>query len=65
MSLRARIILLFAATLVLTLAVASYLGERVATRAIETTLRERSVDLAKAVAEELDALPQHRHREGR
>jgi signal transduction histidine kinase len=57
MSLRARIILLFAATLVLTLAVASYLGERVATRAIEATLRERSVDLAKAVAEELDLSP--------
>jgi sensor histidine kinase regulating citrate/malate metabolism len=54
---RARIILLFAATLVLTLAVASYLGERVSTRAIEATLRERSVDLAKAVAEELDLSP--------
>jgi two-component system, NtrC family, sensor kinase len=57
MSLRARIILLFAATLVLALAVASYLGERVATRAIETALRERSADLAKAVAEELDLSP--------
>ncbi len=57
MSLRARIILLFAATLVLTLGTASYLGERVAVRAIETTLRDRSTDLAKAIAEELTLSP--------
>src|SRR5512133_4289340 len=57
MSLRARIILLFAATLVLTLAIASYLGERVAVRALESTLRDRSTDLAKAIAEELQLSP--------
>jgi len=57
MSLRARIILLFAATLVLTLATASYLGERVAVRALESTLRDRSTDLAKAIAEELQLSP--------
>jgi two-component system, NtrC family, sensor kinase len=54
MSLRARIILLFAATLVVTLAVAAYLGEQVARRVIERSLRDRTADVAKAIAEELD-----------
>jgi len=53
MSLRARIIVLFAAALVLTLAVASFLGERLAARALETSLRERTVDLARAIADDL------------
>jgi two-component system, NtrC family, sensor kinase len=57
MSLRARIILLFAATLVITLGVAAYLGEQVATRVIERSLRDRTADVAKAIAEELDLSP--------
>ena len=43
MSLRARIILLFAAALILALAVAGYLGERLETKALESSLRERTV----------------------
>jgi signal transduction histidine kinase len=57
MSLRARIIVLFATALVLTLAVASFLGERLAARAIETSLRERTVDLARAIADDLALSP--------
>jgi signal transduction histidine kinase len=57
MSLRARIIVLFATALVLTLAVASFLGERLATRAIETSLRERTVDLARTIADEMSLSP--------
>jgi len=57
MSLRARIILLFAAALVLTLAVASYLGERIAAQALERSLRDRTVELARTIAEELALSP--------
>ncbi len=57
MSLRARIILLFAATLVCTLAVAAYLGAQVAKSVIERSLRDRTADVAKAIAEELDLSP--------
>jgi two-component system NtrC family sensor kinase len=57
MSLRARIILLFATSLVATLAVASYLGERIASTAVERTLRDRALDVAKAIAEELALTP--------
>lgn len=57
MSLRARIILLFAAALVLTLAVASYLGERIAREAIERSLRDRTVELARTISEELALSP--------
>jgi signal transduction histidine kinase len=57
MSLRARIIFLFAAALVLTLGVASFIGERVAARALENSLRERTVDLARTIADELALSP--------
>ena len=57
MSLRARIIVLFATALVLTLAVASFIGERVAARALESSLRERTVDLARTIADELALSP--------
>ncbi len=57
MSLRARIIVLFAAALVLTLAVASLIGERIAERALESSLRERTVDLARTIADELALSP--------
>ncbi|WP_242393884.1 ATP-binding protein [Anaeromyxobacter oryzisoli] len=57
MSLRTRIILLFAATLVCTLGVAAYLGEQVASRVIERSLRDRTADVARAIAEELDLSP--------
>jgi two-component system, NtrC family, sensor kinase len=57
MSLRARIIVLFAAALVSTLAVASLVGERVAKRALESSLRDRTVDLAKTIADELALSP--------
>jgi len=57
MSLRARIIFLFAAALVLTLGVASFIGERVAARALESSLRERTVDLARTIADELALSP--------
>jgi len=57
MSLRARIIFLFAAALVLTLAVASFIGERVAARALENSLRDRTVDLARTIADELALTP--------
>ncbi len=57
MSLRARIIVLFAAALVSTLAVASFIGERVAKRALESSLRDRTVDLARTIADELALSP--------
>jgi signal transduction histidine kinase len=53
MSLRARIIGLFATALILTLAVASIIGERVAARALESQLRDRTVDLARTIVDEL------------
>ena len=57
MSLRARIISLFATALILTLGVASLIGERVAARALESSLRDRTVDLAKTIADELSLSP--------
>ncbi|MGC3999275.1 MAG: ATP-binding protein [Anaeromyxobacter sp.] len=57
MSLRARIILLFAAALVSTLAVAAYVGERIAAEALERSLRDRTVDLARTIADELALSP--------
>jgi signal transduction histidine kinase len=53
MSLRARIIVLFATALILTLGVASFIGERVAARALENQLRDRTVDLARTIGDEL------------
>jgi signal transduction histidine kinase len=57
MSLRARIILLFAASLVATLAAAAWLGERFAGEAIAASLRDRTVDVARGIAEELAISP--------
>jgi signal transduction histidine kinase len=57
MSLRARIIFLFAAALVLTLGVAAFIGEHVAARALEASLRDRTVDLARTIADELALSP--------
>jgi signal transduction histidine kinase len=57
MSLRARIILLFATSLVATLAVAAFVGERIASSAVERALRDRAVDVAKAIADELSLNP--------
>ena len=57
MSLRARIIFLFATALVLTLAVAALIGERMARRALESSLRDRTVDLARTIADELALSP--------
>lgn len=57
MSLRARIILLFAATLISIFAVAAVVGEQVATGVLERSLRDRSADIARAIAEELDFSP--------
>jgi signal transduction histidine kinase len=57
MSLRARIILLFATALILTLAVASFIGERIAAQALERSLRDRTVDVTRAIAEELSLSP--------
>jgi signal transduction histidine kinase len=57
MSLRTRIILLFATALILTLAVSSFLGGRIAERALERSLRDRTVDLARTIADELALSP--------
>jgi signal transduction histidine kinase len=57
MSLRTRIILLFATALVVTLAVAAGLGERIATRALEQSLQDRTVYLARNIADELALTP--------
>jgi len=57
MSLRARIIVLFTAALVLTLAVASVIGERMAASALQNQMRDRTVDLAKTIADELALSP--------
>jgi two-component system, NtrC family, sensor kinase len=57
MSLRARIVVLFSTALVLTLAVASLIGERLAARALEGSLRDRTVDLARTIADELALSP--------
>jgi signal transduction histidine kinase len=57
MTLRARIILLFASALVVTMAVAAALGERIATRALEQSLQDRTVYLARNIADELALTP--------
>jgi two-component system, NtrC family, sensor kinase len=57
MTLRARIIVLFATALVLTLAVASFIGGRVAAKAMQSSLRDRTVELAHTIADELALSP--------
>ncbi|MFT3916595.1 MAG: ATP-binding protein [Anaeromyxobacteraceae bacterium] len=57
MSLRARIILVFAAALVFTLGVAAMLAERIAAGALQQSLRDRSVYLASNIADELNLGP--------
>ncbi len=54
MSLRLQITLLFGAILVLTMGVAAYLGGRIATRAVEDGIRERTVEVARSVLSEID-----------
>ena len=51
MSLRFQIVLLFAATLVVTMGVAAYLGQRIAAQALETTIRERAVTVTRQALE--------------
>jgi signal transduction histidine kinase len=53
-SLRFKIVLLFAATLVVTMGVAAYLGQRMAAQALETTIRDRAMAVARDVTQELD-----------
>ena len=54
MSLRAQIIALFALTLVVTMAIASYLGQRIAARAVESALRDRTLEVARSIWTDLD-----------
>jgi signal transduction histidine kinase len=53
-SLRLQITALFGAILVVTLGVAAYLGESIASRAVEEGIRERTVEVARSVVSELD-----------
>ncbi|HET7754206.1 MAG TPA: ATP-binding protein [Anaeromyxobacteraceae bacterium] len=57
MSLRARIVLVFATALLAALALAGHLGERYADRALERALGDRTLDMARSVAEELALTP--------
>jgi signal transduction histidine kinase len=54
MSLRVQITALFGAILIVTMGVAAYLGESIAARAVEEGIRERTVEVARAVLSELD-----------
>jgi signal transduction histidine kinase len=53
-SLRLQITAVFGAILLLTLAVAAYVGESIAARAVEEGIRERTVAVARSVVSELD-----------
>lgn len=53
MSLRVKLIALFAAVLAATMGVAAWLGGRIAEASIETEIRERSLETARAFAAEL------------
>jgi two-component system, NtrC family, sensor kinase len=53
-SLRLQITALFGAILVATMAIAAYLGESIAARAVEEAIRERTVEVARSVLSELD-----------
>ncbi|HEX8907894.1 MAG TPA: histidine kinase dimerization/phospho-acceptor domain-containing protein, partial [Anaeromyxobacteraceae bacterium] len=54
MSLRLQITALFGAILVVTMGIAAYLGERIAARAVEEGIRERTVEVARSVVAEID-----------
>jgi len=54
MSLRFQIIALFTATLVITMAIAATLGAQGAAQAVEASIRERAVDVARSVRADLD-----------
>lgn len=54
MSLRLQITALFGAILVVTMGIAAYLGERIAARAVEEGIRERTVEVARSVVSEID-----------
>jgi two-component system, NtrC family, sensor kinase len=53
-SVRLQITALFGAILVVTMAVAAYLGESIAARAVEEGIRERTVEVARSVLSEID-----------
>ncbi len=53
-SLRLQITAVFGAILLLTMGVAAYLGESIASRAVEEGIRERTVAVARTVVSELD-----------
>jgi len=54
LSLRLQITALFGAILVVTMGVAAYLGERIAARAVEEGIRERTIEVARSVVSEID-----------
>jgi len=54
MSLRFQIIALFTATLVITMAIATTLGAQGAAQAVEASIRERAIEVARAVRADLD-----------
>ena len=54
MSLRLQITALFGAILLATMAIAAYLGESIAARAVEEAIRERTIEIARAVLSEID-----------
>jgi signal transduction histidine kinase len=53
-SLRLQITALFGAILVATMAIAAYLGERIAARAVEEGIRERTIEVARSIISDLD-----------
>jgi two-component system, NtrC family, sensor kinase len=53
-SLRLQITALFGAILVATMAIAAYLGESIAARAVEEAIRERTVEVARSILSEID-----------
>jgi len=53
-SLRLQITALFGAILLATMGIAAYLGESIAARAVEEGIRERTVEVARSIASELD-----------
>ncbi len=54
MSLRLQITALFGAILVVTMAIAAYLGESIAARAVEEAIRARTEEVARSVVVEMD-----------
>ncbi len=54
MSLRLQITLLFGAILVLTMSTAAGVGERIAARAVEQAVRDRSLEVARSIRGDLD-----------